>query len=101
MWELKNVGMKKYIKICTIVLIFVIINLLDSYSKSVTTNIRSLVGTFLFFTVIAVLMTLCATIFLKGSFKQRFLKALPLSYIAIGLVYIIGYFTKTFVILWV
>ena len=93
--------MKKYIKIFAILLIFIIIGLLGSYSSGVTINVHIFWGMFLFFTIIASLITLCATVFIKGSFKQRFFKILPFSYIVTGLVYILGYFTKTFVILWV
>ena len=81
-----------------IILIFGVASLLSIYSIGVV-SILVIVGVFIFLTLIALLITLCTTVFFKGTFKQRFIKGLPLSFILTGTTYIIGYFFKTILIL--
>ena len=88
--------MKKIIKTFTILLIYVIAFLLESYSRG---DIMSGLWILMFLTVIALLITLCATVFFKGSFKQRLLKGLPLSFISTATIYLFAYFLQTFLIL--
>jgi hypothetical protein len=93
--------MRKIIKIFAILFVFGISVLLSSYSTGWAFVEQITVGIFIFFTIIASLITLCATVFLKGNFKKRFLKGFPLSFILTGVAYILGYFYNTFLILWV
>lgn len=88
--------MRKIIKTFTILLIYGMVFLLESYSRG---DIMSGLQILMFLIVIALLITLCATVFFKSSFKQRLLKGLPLSFIATGTVYLFAYFLQTFLIL--
>jgi len=87
--------MKKIFINTSAIIIFGIVFLLTTYSSDIALNILIIL------TVIALLITLCATVFFKGSFKQRFLKGLPFCFILIGIVFIFSYFLVTFLTLWV
>ena len=89
--------MKKLIINISAVVIFVIILLVTNYSREVEVALYI----FIYLIIIALLATLCATVFLKGSFKQRFLKLLPFAFLLTGTVFLFTYFLKTFLILWV
>ena len=88
--------MKKVINILSVV-IFGIILFVTNYSREVVAALYLLICLI----IIALLITLCATVFFKGSFKQRFLKILPFGFLLTGIVFLFTYFLKTFLILWV
>jgi Na+/H+-translocating membrane pyrophosphatase len=90
--------MKKRIISILAIVIFGIIFFLTNYSRG---DIKSALWMLMLLTIIALLITICATVFFKGSFKQRLLKSLPFSFLLTGIVFLFTYFLQTFLILWV
>jgi VIT1/CCC1 family predicted Fe2+/Mn2+ transporter len=88
----KHNKMKIFINIFAVI-ICVIAYLLTNYSMGGNNE------TFILLLIISLLITLCSTVFFKGSFMRRFLTAFPLSLILTSVVYILGNFYKTFLIL--